>query len=97
MSAPSTLDLNARVRRKDDVPWKILDDTVVILDLSGGDFFELDDVGCRIWKALDGVLTLEDQAQALVAEYGIDIEAARSDVIAFVTDLTDKGLVILEG
>jgi hypothetical protein len=94
MSPPFTPDLNSRVQRREDVPWKVLDDIILILDLKEGDFFELDEVGGRIWKGLDGVQMIEDQAQALVDEYGIDIETARSDVIAFVSDLYAKGLVV---
>jgi len=94
MNSPSTPELHARVSRKDEVPWKVLDDTIVILDLTEGDFFELDDVGCWIWQRLDGVRTLEDHARALAEEYGIDIETARSDIVAFVADLDSKGLIV---
>ena len=94
MSPPSTPDLNSRVQRREDVPWKVLDDTVIILDLKEGDFFELDEVAARIWNGLDGVRTIEELARALVDQYGIDIETARSDVIAFVSDLYAKGLVV---
>ncbi len=95
MPDAQTIPLESVVRRNDEVPWKVLDDTVVVLDLNSGDFFELDDVGCRIWQALDGAKTLEQHAQSLVAEYGIDVDTARSDVIGFVAELDTMGLLIV--
>jgi len=88
-----TLNLDSRVQRKADLPWKQLGDTVVLLDLVSGDFLELDDVGSWIWNRLDGSQTLADHADALAREYGIDADTARSDLIGFVGDLRDKGLI----
>lgn len=94
MSDSQTLTLESVVRRNDEIPWKTLDDRVVVLDLASGDFFELDEVGCRIWQALDGVQSLEQHAQRLVSEFGIDADTARSDVVAFVSELDGMGLVV---
>ena len=97
MSDSPAPHLESRVRRKDDVPWKKLDDLVVVLDLSSGDFFELDEVASLLWNALDGARTLAGHAQMLVDVYGIDVESARSDVIAFISELDSKGLVVIAG
>jgi hypothetical protein len=93
MTDSQTLNLDSRVQRKADLPWKQLGDTVVLLDLVSGDFLELDDVGSWIWNTLDGSRTLAEHAGALAREYGIDNDTARSDLIGFVGDLRDKGLI----
>jgi hypothetical protein len=90
-----TIDLESRVRRKADIPWKELEDTIVLLDLSSGDFFELDEVGARIWSALDGALTLRELAAALGREYQASANEIESDVVRFVTDLHARDLVTL--
>jgi hypothetical protein len=87
-------DLDSRLRRREDVPWKQLEDTVLLLDLTNGDFFELDPVGARIWMGLDGERMLGELALALAEEYEVAVETARSDVLAFVIDLYSKGLVV---
>ena len=97
MHTAADFDRNSRVQRKADVPWKQLDETVVILDLASGDFFELDEVAGHIWKALDGAATLAEIGQALATEYGIANDTALSDVMAFVGDLWDKGVVVRVG
>jgi hypothetical protein len=93
MASSSTLTPDSRVERKADVPWKRLEDSVMILDLASGDFFELDELGSRIWRDLDGARTLAEQARVIADEYGVALETACSDVIEFVTELDAKGLV----
>lgn len=92
MSVTDPLDLNARALRKDDLPWRQLDETVLLLDLDSGDFFELDEVGTRIWVGLDGTRTLDELAHMLVDEFAVDLERARADIIDFVADLCARQL-----
>jgi hypothetical protein len=84
---------NSRVRRSDDTPWKLLDGVVVLIDLGSGDFFELDEVASRMWEGFDGTHTVDEQATALAATHDVTAERARSDIIAFVSELHGKGLV----
>ena len=93
MVGASQLSLDSRVQRREDVPWKTLDGVVMLLDLASGDFFELDDVGSRIWEGLDGRRTVADQAAVVADAYDVSLERARSDVIAFLADLDAKGLI----
>jgi hypothetical protein len=93
MRAVHDFDLDSRVQRKPGIPWKRLEAEAVILDLESGDYFELDELGCRIWEALDGELTLAAHAQSIAREYEADPELVRSDVMAFVDELFSRGLV----
>jgi hypothetical protein len=92
MADSDNLNLKSRIQRKAGLPWKQLDDTVVVLDLNSGDFLELNEIGCWIWKTLDGSRTLAEHADALASEYEIPIDTARSDIIEFVGELCSKGL-----
>jgi hypothetical protein len=87
------IDLESRVRRREGMPWRQLDDVVMVLDVESGDFFELDEVGGRIWLGLDGEHTLDEQARALADAYAIELDRARGDVLEFVTELCSRRLV----
>lgn len=93
MAAVNDFNLDSRIQRKAGIPWKRLETEAVILDLQSGDYFELDEVGCRIWEALDGEQTLAAHAQSIALEYEADPEEVRSDVMAFVGELFTRGLV----
>jgi hypothetical protein len=93
MNDSDEIELHSRFERREDVPWREIDDTILLLDLTNGDFFELDTVGAAIWRGLDGARTLGELAQGLAAEYEVAVETIGSDIIAFVTDLRAKNLV----
>ena len=86
------LSLTDRVAVRPDVIFRALGAEAIVLNLEGGVYFGLDEIGCRIW-ALVQDHDLEGASAALTAEYDVAIEQARHDVVAFVQTLIDRGLV----
>lgn len=70
-------------------------DEVVVLDLSGGEYFGLPDVGARIWELLLDGKSLIQTAAAIAIEYDVGRATAEEDVISLVTELRDKGLLVV--
>jgi hypothetical protein len=70
-----------------------LDDEMVLLNVETGTYFGLDEVGALIW----GLVAEELDDTAIVAritsDYDIDELQARSDLHAFIDQLTAKGLL----
>jgi hypothetical protein len=69
------------------------DDEVVILDLSGGDYFALDAVGALIWEQLVSGRTPDQVADAIVARYSVDRARAVADCLALAGELVERGLL----
>jgi hypothetical protein len=86
------LALTDRVAARPDVIFRALGAEAIVLNLDGGLYFGLDEVGCRIWSLVES-LDLEGASQALAGEYEVTIDDARRDVVAFVQSLIDRGLV----
>jgi hypothetical protein len=68
-----------------DVLYRDLDGQAVILDLSSGLYFGLNEVGTRIWMLMSEGRDVDDIAQILSREYEADPSAIEQDV----RDLTD--------
>jgi hypothetical protein len=68
-----------------DVLYRDLDGQAVILDLSSGVYFGLNEVGTRIWMLMSEGRDVDDIAQILSREYEADRSAIEQDV----RDLTD--------
>lgn len=49
--------------------------------------YTLNETAAFVWDRIDGSSTVEDIAQALTDEYGVDIETTRHDVLACLADL----------
>jgi hypothetical protein len=57
------------------------------------EFFVLDEVADFIWQRLDGKTSVDQLVAAVTSEFEVDPEVARSDLVAFVAELEDAGLV----
>lgn len=73
--------------------FRILGDEAVILNLSTGVYFGLDDVGTRIWQLLSEHGSAEKILQSLRAEYEVEEAQLRRDVDDLIRQLSDHGLV----
>jgi Coenzyme PQQ synthesis protein D (PqqD) len=86
-------DLPATVTIPDTVAWQQVADEVVLLDISGGEYHNLNDVASRMWRALDESADVAAAYALLCATYEVDPETLRSDLGAFIRESVDKGLL----
>lgn len=61
---------------------------------SGGALYELDDVGSRVYRLIDGRRSLGDIAARLAADFGEEREAVEDDVVELVEQLRSLGAVL---
>ncbi|MGD9253630.1 MAG: PqqD family protein [Holophagae bacterium] len=57
------------------------------------EFFVLDAVADFIWQRLDGKTSVNDLVTAMTSEFEVDPDVARSDLVTFVAELEDAGLI----
>jgi hypothetical protein len=82
-----------RVEVRRDVLTRELRGESVLLDLASERYFGLDEVGTGMWRALTGGATVDQAIDALLDEYDVMPDQLRSDVVAFVLELAEAGLV----
>jgi hypothetical protein len=70
-------------------------DEAVILDLDTSVYFGLDPVGARIFEMLAQPTPLHDVLGAVVAEFDVDEDTARTDLLALVGQLLENRLVVV--
>ena len=66
---------------------------VAILDLQGGTYFGLDDVGARVWSLIQEPKNVEEIRNTLVSEYEVNQDRCERDLIALLQRLADEGLI----
>jgi hypothetical protein len=87
--------LNAKFAVADSVHSRRFDEMVVVVDLSGGQYFGLDEIGAVVWDGLVEGRSPEEIAASLLSAYEVDESGAREDVMRFVQELADAGLVVV--
>ena len=82
-----------RVEIADGFSWRNIDEELIALNLSTGEYHTFNDVGRTIWLSIAEGEGVEGAAAAVVNEYDIDVETAKADVRQFIELLGNKGLL----
>jgi len=91
------LDPHARFVPKVGVHARRFDDEAVLLDLSSGAYYGLNEVGARIWEALARGRSVEEVTVEILDAYDVDGATLRGDVERITLDLLARGLLSVEG
>jgi hypothetical protein len=69
---------------------------VVILNLSAGMYYGLDEVGARIWELLQESRTVSEIQETISTEYDVERSRIDHDVVAFLQRLSDEKLIEIQ-
>jgi len=81
------------VTRNSELISATVDDDLVMMSMTKGEYYGISGVGARIWELLAEPTTLDSVIDTICAEYEVDSQVCRADVEEFVTRLSDLGLV----
>jgi hypothetical protein len=95
VSMTGSISFSLRVAVPQDVLLQELEGETVFLNLDGGRYFGLDEVGTRIWKALTTAESIASAYDVLLAEYDVDPQVLRRDVEDLVEKLVNHGLLMV--
>ena len=70
--------------------------SAVMMDIMTGKYYNLGQVGGRIWELLEEPMTLSALVEKLTAEYDVSADQCLADIIPFLAKLVNSGL-LLEG
>jgi hypothetical protein len=70
-----------------------LDDETIVLELDEGVYYGLQGVGPRVWQLVREPVSVNDIVRTVVDEYEVEEDRCRSDVIVFLDELQEAGLV----
>src|SRR5262249_11023469 len=87
--------LSDRVQIPDDVIFRDLQGEAIILNLTTGTYFGLNEVGTRAWTEFAAAVTLDAVVETLTREYDVDRRTAERDGLELVEALAVKGLIVV--
>jgi hypothetical protein len=85
-----------RISRHEATASRVIAGEAVVLRPGDGKIFTLNGTGSRLWDALEDARTVSDLVGVLQSDFEVGEQQARADVLAFVADLREKGLVTVE-
>jgi len=87
------MDLKNRVIFADTVFAQEVDGEMVLLDMNSENYFGLDEVGTAIWQFMQESGELKEIFQHMLEHYDVKEEVLQKDLITFVEQLKERGLV----
>ena len=87
-------DLQAVLARNPACPAREIQDGFVVMAADGRTTHPLDGVAAFIWRQLDGRRDLAAVRDGLIAEFEVETAEAEADLLAFVGQMVEAGLVI---
>lgn len=86
---------HATLIRVDTFMTAEMDDDLVMMSLESNAYFGLDNIGKVIWESLAQPKSVADLCKSLTERYNVEPAQCQADVIAFLTELHNEGLVRL--
>ncbi len=66
----------------------------MLLHLETGEYYTLNEIGCRIWELVDGERTAADVIEAIRAEVDDPPAALGDDVTGFIDAMRERDLIL---
>lgn len=78
---------------EDDAIWSDFGNELVILCVTSGKYYGLNEVGSAVWRSLKEPKTFDEILEKIKDEFDTDDVDVKSDVTKLITDLKDQGLL----
>lgn len=86
----------ARLQRRHDLLANDLSESeTVMLDIAGGNYYGLRDVGKAIWSHLQSSVTIDALCERLMEQFEVEPDVCRKETIAFLEKLHERGLIVV--
>lgn len=80
-----------------DIVASDIDNEKVMMSIEKGSYYGLDSVGSRIWEMIETPIRVSELIDALLLKYEVDRETCERDVLVFLEELHESGIVRVEG
>ena len=91
--ADVAVDPTSVVSRNEAIVFTDLDDTIVMMDVDEGKYYELDPIGVRIWTLLETSRTAADICDALARQFDVALDTCRRDTLEFLQTASSLRIV----
>lgn len=93
----AVISMDTTICRTKDIVASDIDGEVVMMSVEKGQYYSLDPVGSRVWELIEKPVKVAVLIDALLLKYDVDRETCERDVLAFLEELCEEGILQLEG
>jgi hypothetical protein len=90
----NSITSNSVICRNNELVFQDIDGEVVMMDNVNGSYFGLDAIASRIWELIISPMSVTELVEVLTTEFDVDAQQCEADVLDFLNNMVEKGLVI---
>ncbi len=81
----------------DGIVTNDIDDEKVMMNVEKGQYYGLDPVASRVWELIEQPIRVAALIDALLQKYDVDRTTCEKDVMAFLEQLREDGIIRVDG
>ena len=89
------MNLNDTPQHHPEATHQTVEDEAILINLTTGAYYSLNDTGTMFWELLDGQRTIADCAEMIAAEYDAPAEMVEADLLELATEFEQEGLIVV--
>ena len=89
----SVIDAETMVSRAPGFTTAAVHDELMMLNVEQGAYFSLDPIAAEIWNMLEEPARVQELVDRLQKRYAVEPEQCRDDVLAFLAELLQNGMI----
>ena len=89
------MQADSKPRRSPEATYQPVGEEAILINLTSGTYYSLNDTGTMFWELLDGQRTIIDCARLVAADYDVDAGVVETDLLELATDLEHEGLIVV--
>ena len=84
------------LERSDDANYEKVGDEAILISLTTGSYYSLNDTGTMFWELIDGQRTIADCAREIAGEYEVEAGLVEADLLELAAEFAEEGLVLVQ-
>ncbi len=90
------LTSNSRVSKNDSVPWRIIEEEAVLVDVERGNVVQLNEVAAFIWSQIDSKRTAGEITECVYNSFEVNRDRAQKDTLELLNSLLEKNIIMIK-
>jgi Coenzyme PQQ synthesis protein D (PqqD) len=86
------LNAATRLRHSANATFQSVAGEAILIHLTTGAYYSLNEVGTVFWEMLDGAATIGECARKIAQEYAAPVEQVEADLLEIAGELSSEGL-----
>lgn len=89
------MQINDRPRHSSNASHQKVGEEAILINLTTGSYYSLNDTGAIFWELIDGRRTIADCAQLIATEYEVEPEMVEADLLELAAEFKAEGLIVV--